>query len=437
MGATSFMWSFFAAFSQEELQGARPETKTKRIAGTDQEEIEDPVLLSDPDSCFCEFNGVKIHHKIFDSESSALDSVKQGSASKCTEPTKRINYPMILLHGFGASLFSWHRVMKPLARITGSKVLAFDRPAFGLTSRVDAINHSFDGKKDSRPLNPYSMPFSIQATHYFINTLAAEKAILVGHSAGALVAVNAYFHAPERVAALILVCPAIFAPFPWQKTVKKEQTGGNSEIQENDSYSTTSGNLFSILCSLLLKMVKYVAQAIVNTVKGMANVIDSLYKKVLSNILRSAIGVTLIRMFIDRCGVSIIRSAWYNSNQFSDYILQGYTKPLKIKGWDKALLEFTVATLTDSDSQAKPSITERLNEISCPVLIVTGDTDRIVPAWNSQRLSQAIPGSSFVEIKKCGHLPQEEKPEEFLSSIDKFLRAAFGVSEEPLLQPAT
>lgn len=43
--------------------------------------------------------------------------------------------PAILLHGFGASLFSWERVLKPLASVIGSKTLAFDRPAFGLTSR--------------------------------------------------------------------------------------------------------------------------------------------------------------------------------------------------------------------------------------------------------------------------------------------------------------
>ncbi|XP_010999505.1 PREDICTED: uncharacterized protein LOC105107318 [Populus euphratica] len=49
---------------------------------------------------------------------------------------------MILLLGFGASVYSWSRVMKPLAEVTGSKVIiAFHRPAFGLTSRVDVSTH--------------------------------------------------------------------------------------------------------------------------------------------------------------------------------------------------------------------------------------------------------------------------------------------------------
>lgn len=45
--------------------------------------------------------------------------------------------PAILLHGFGASLSSFRieRIMRPLALLLQSRV-AFDRPAFGLTSQA-------------------------------------------------------------------------------------------------------------------------------------------------------------------------------------------------------------------------------------------------------------------------------------------------------------
>ena len=39
----------------------------------------------------------------------------------------------ILLHGFGASTFSWREVMAPLAE--AGQVIAYDRPGFGLTER--------------------------------------------------------------------------------------------------------------------------------------------------------------------------------------------------------------------------------------------------------------------------------------------------------------
>ena len=67
--------------------------------------------LADPDSHFVQINGLNVHYKI----------MGQG------QPV------FILLHGFGASLFSWHAVMEPLSQ-TGT-VIAYDRPAFGLTER--------------------------------------------------------------------------------------------------------------------------------------------------------------------------------------------------------------------------------------------------------------------------------------------------------------
>jgi pimeloyl-ACP methyl ester carboxylesterase len=68
------------------------------------------------------------------------------------------------------------------------------------------------------------------------------------------------------------------------------------------------------------------------------------------------------------------------------------------------------------------------------VLIVTGDTDRLVPSWNAERLSRIIPGATLEVIKQCGHLPHEEKVEEFLSIIENFLRKLAGDSNKQHLQ---
>lgn len=162
--------------------------KTQGVAGIDQDELQDPTHLADPDSSFCEFNGVQLHHKICDaveesSRSQYPHMVEEASSSQYPHFAKRVNFPMILLHGFGASVFSWNRVMKPLAQVVGSKVLAFDRPAFGLTSRINPVEHSSPVSQDTRTLNPYSMMFSVLATLYFIDFLKAEKAILVGYVA--------------------------------------------------------------------------------------------------------------------------------------------------------------------------------------------------------------------------------------------------------------
>ncbi|MBA0782364.1 hypothetical protein Gotri_000256 [Gossypium trilobum] len=415
-------------FKQSEQYGELVDTgrneRKKRIAGVDQDELLDPKQLADPDSCFCEFQGVEIHHKLYEPESRSSDNSLYGQHEAQT-PSLELGLPMILLHGFGASVFSWNKVMKRLASLTGSKVLAFDRPAFGLTSRHNTFETQ---SSDAKPLNPYSMAFSVLATLYFIDFLAAQKAILVGHSAGSLVAVDAYFEAPERIAALILVAPAILAPRAIPKVVDTKGDGSDSNNQGKPQFK---------LFEILHKFIKYVTQSIIQMMKRMVDMLNSLYKKALLSVLRSAFAVMLVRMIIDKFGVAAVRTAWYDSKQVDEHIIDGYTKPLRTKGWDKALVEFTAAMLVKGESETKPPLSKRLHEISCPVLIVTGNADRIVPSWNAERLSRAIPHSKLEVIKNCGHLPHEEQVDEFVRVVEKFLQRAFSGLEEPSLQAVT
>ncbi|GAU42581.1 hypothetical protein TSUD_302970 [Trifolium subterraneum] len=407
----------------EQLLGVGSKKKRKEIAGIDQDELVDPKLLADPDSYFCEFNGVHIHHKIYEAE-----SISQNQTNDVSQQFNKLCLPMILLHGFGASVFSWNKVMKPLAEATCSKVLAFDRPAFGLTSRVSLSS----GTGDAKPINAYSMAFSVLATLHFFDLLKAEKAILVGHSAGSLVAVNTYFEAPERVAALILIAPAIFAPLTTPKTVKENQSGQDNQMKEDKS--SIRRNPIVELYNSLSKIIKNIVKIITEMMKPMINILNSLYRKLLSAILRSSPAIMLVRMAIDKFGTAAVRNSWYDPKQVSEHVLSGYTKPLRVKDWDRALVEFTAAMLLDEESNTKPAVSKRLNEISCPVLIVTGDSDRLVPSWNAERLSRIIPGATFEVIKQCGHLPHEEKVEEFLSIIENFLSKLAGDSNKQHLQ---
>lgn len=425
--------SSFAGSGAEYSESLSKDQKKKgrRVVGIDQDELVDPKLLADPDSCFCEFQGLQLHHKIIDPESETQDLLHDEATSGLSYQKEKRRFPLILLHGFGASLFSWNAVMKHLAKVAGSKVLSFDRPAFGLTSRVDnPFKHApSGGSRDRKPLNPYSMAFSVLATLYFIDFLAAEKVILIGHSAGCLVATQTYFEAPEHVAAMILVAPAIVAPLTSPKKVKAndQQDGSNSDNRKNPVFN---------LLNIVSKFSRFIAQTVMHLVKGMVNMLDSLYKKALSAFLRSSIALMLVRMVIDKFGIIAIKNAWYDASLVTDSVLEGYTRPLRTKGWDRALVEFTAEMLASSVPESNPPWPERLKEISCPVLIVTGDSDRLVPSWNSERLSHAIPGSRLEVVKKCGHLPHEERPQEFVTIVDNFLTTVFQRAESQPLQPA-
>lgn len=425
----------------EARTSSRKKKKKKKliIAGVDQDELLDPLMLADPDSLFVDINGVQVHHKLADSSTEISTVGTEDMGNALSEITKQSNPPIgvpaILLHGFGASAFSWHQVLKPLAEVVGSKVVAFDRPAFGLSSRIQLAGFASDKTGKYPTMNPYSLGFSVAATLSFIDLLQSQKAILIGHSAGCLVAANAYFEAPERVAALILVAPAIVAPLAIGKNSNSNENARQRNENENSS-SKDEGNPFRKIRSVLFRFWMGVSRLITNMMQEMKAMVDSFYRKIVSAIFRSHLAVMLVRFIMDKYSREAVRYAWYDSQKVTDHVIQGYTKPLKCKGWERALLDFTLAMITDSASEGKPPLKKRLKDISCPVLVVTGDTDRLVPAWNAERLAKAIPGSKFEVIKNCGHLPQEEKPEEFLAIVQKFLQWVVSTSNQPILQAA-
>jgi len=105
---------------------------------------------------------------------------------------------IVLLHGFGASLYSWQKVFQPLSQY--GKVIAFDRPAFGLTEKP----LRWKGQ------NPYSPQAQMKLVVGILNYFNIQKAILMGHSAGGTLAMQIALEYPERVQSLILVDPAVY-----------------------------------------------------------------------------------------------------------------------------------------------------------------------------------------------------------------------------------
>lgn len=59
--------------------------------------------------------------------------------------------------------------------------------------------------------------------------------------------------------------------------------------------------------------------------------------------------------------------------------------------------------------------------IKQPTLLVWGELDRDVPLPNGERLNRQIHGSRLVVFQDCGHLPQEEFPQEFTDVVCRFL----------------
>lgn len=87
---------------------------------------------------------------------------------------------------------------------------------------------------------------------------------------------------------------------------------------------------------------------------------------------------------------------------------------VQVEDWDRALWEFTAASQSSD-------LVDRLNEIAVPVLVVTGDDDRIVPTEQSIRLAGELPDAKLVVIPNCGHVAQEECEVEFMAAVNVWL----------------
>lgn len=136
-----------------------------------------PELLAEDESQFIEVNGIQLHYQ----------SAGEG------------DHVFLLLHGFGASLYSWREVVPPLGE--RGTVIAFDRPAFGLTERP------LEWEEGN---NPYGPEAQVELTIGLMDQLGIEEAILVGNSAGGTVSLNTALAYPDRVKALVLVDAAVY-----------------------------------------------------------------------------------------------------------------------------------------------------------------------------------------------------------------------------------
>jgi pimeloyl-ACP methyl ester carboxylesterase len=116
-------------------------------------------------SHFADIDGVRIHYQ------------EQGTGT-----------PLILLHGFTSSTYSWKDVFEPLAK--NYRVIAVDLKGFG-----------FSGKPDG----DYSRRAQAIMVAHLLDYLKIEKAWLAGNSMGGEVALNVALLNPQKVAGLILI----------------------------------------------------------------------------------------------------------------------------------------------------------------------------------------------------------------------------------------
>lgn len=251
--------------------------------------------------------------------------------------------PILFLHGFGGSSYSWRYVSKSFSG--DHRVIAVDLKGFGLSDKpID---------------NRYSARDQSEIIVRFIEEEHLNGITLVGHSFGGAVALLTYLSLENRdknpIRRLILIDAASYRqPLP----------GFISLLR-----TPCLGDLFLSLLptSLNVKMV--------------------------------------------------LKEAFHDDGKITDEMIKTYAGYLDLPGARHALIESAAQIIPEDIDQT----TRDYRTIKVPVLLIWGERDSIVPLTIGEKLKKDIPQSVLIKIAGCGHIPQEECPEETISLIYSFI----------------
>lgn len=295
-----------------------------------------------------------------------LQETHQGSGVASTVPFVNGDFDgnspgVIFIHGFGGGVFSWRHVMATVAREVGCRVVAFDRPGWGLTSRPQRSEWEPKGLS-----NPYELQTQVDLLFAFCQRLGFTSVVLVGHSDGGVLALMA--------AAMAL--------------------------ESRDSIQVRVEGVVLVGVSFDKETVSSTARVLLQTRLG---------RHMLRPLLRSEIAQVTTRR------------AWHDASKLTSETLDFYKAPLRVENWDKAMSEVCKAT----SATAVLSTSSAAELVRCvsnlPVLVVAGSKDNLVPIKTTQSLASQLPNSRLVLVPNCGHLPHEECPDALLSAMIPFM----------------
>ena len=251
--------------------------------------------------------------------------------------------PLLLIHGFSASLHTW----EPWVQRLGDeyRVITLDLPGHGLTRAPAGYQASIEAFRDE--------------VHEFARIQNLTHFALAGSSMGGNVAWEYALANPDQVDALILV--------------------GASGWPEDRAGLDQDPPIFKLLRN-----------------------------PVLGPLLRDLDNSQLARGGLE--------SSFYNAALVDDAMVDRYVNMARAPGHRDILLQITLGF-----RERQYASNERLAALRMPVLILHGDTDRLVPPIHGQQFHDAIAGSQLIVFEQTGHIPQEERADESATAVREFL----------------
>lgn len=251
--------------------------------------------------------------------------------------------PLLLVHGFSASLHTWEPWVERLG--DEYRLISLDLPGHGLTSAPAGYRASIEGYRE--------------IVREFARSRGLTRFALAGSSMGGNVAWEYALAYPEQVDALILVDAS-----GWEDT--------RAEAAEDPP------------------------------------VFKLLRNPTLGPIMVQLDGSRLVRQGLE--------ASFADPALVNDAMVNRYVQLARAPGHREILLQMTLGYRERNYATA-----QRLAPLRMPVLIMTGDTDRLVPPAHAEQFHNAINGSQLITFEATGHIPHEERPDESATAVREFL----------------
>jgi len=221
--------------------------------------------------------------------------------------------------------------------------------------RVVAIDRPGHGRSDRPAAKAATLEYQAELFHQTLSHLGILRPILVGHSWGAALALAYALNYPDDVSGLVLLAPAAYPD------------GGESRFLRFATRQPLIGDLSIVLGKPLLGR----------------------------TILKQALAQAFYPQPVPNSYFKTACALWLGRKQVKAYIEDESALNNSLKG-----------------------MSQRYSEIRVPVVIVTGDKDKIVSAnENAYRLHSKISGSQLIELKNTGHEIPQTHPESIYSSV--------------------
>jgi pimeloyl-ACP methyl ester carboxylesterase len=119
---------------------------------------------------------------------------------------------------------------------------------------------------------------------------------------------------------------------------------------------------------------------------------------------------------------SFVRQTYLDPDTINDERMRLTLIHTEVEGWDDALWAYL------QEWETNPAdVAGRLSTIQQPALVITGDSDAVVPVADSQRLASELPNAVYAILPDCGHVPQEECPEQLIGVVNAWLTGSGAV----------